>query len=173
MISGDQKFSALKTLTTFLPTAPHLDWAAASQHCGLIKCNICLLKERICLLCHSLPFMMVPGIMVVHMVLHIIKFINCFPCQSGVKHFSPGEIMTGRCLHKSDIALFFEVYCQVAEHIQPQNSLAPDTDVSCNFGGQFRQPFRLSDFSCIRYRPHNNQTSVGHPTNAVRSNRLR
>jgi hypothetical protein len=62
---------------------------------------------------------MVPGIMVVHMVLHIIKFVNGFPCQGGVKHFSPGEIMTGCCLHKSNIALSFGVYYQVAENVQP------------------------------------------------------
>ena len=82
--------------------------------------------------------MMVPGIMVVHMVLHIIEFVNGFPCQGGVKHFSSGEIMTGHCLNKSNIALSFGVYCQVAENVQPQNSL---TDVSCNFDGQFGQLF--------------------------------
>jgi hypothetical protein len=72
VISGDQEFSVLNALTTVLPTAPCLDWAAASQHCGLIEHNIHFLKEKICSLCHSLPFTMVPGIMVVHMVLHII-----------------------------------------------------------------------------------------------------
>ncbi len=79
VISGDQEFAALNALTTGLPTAPCLDWAAASQHCGLIEGNICFLKKKICLLCHSLLFMTVPGIMVVHMVLHIIKFVNKFP----------------------------------------------------------------------------------------------
>ncbi len=70
-------------------------------------------------------FTMVLGIMVVYMVLHIIKFVNGFPCQGGVKHISPGKIMTGCCLHKSDITLSFGVYYQVAENIQPRNSLAP------------------------------------------------
>ncbi len=37
VISGDQEFAALNELTTVLPTAPALDWAAASQNCGLIK----------------------------------------------------------------------------------------------------------------------------------------
>jgi hypothetical protein len=95
VISGDQEFAALNSLTTVLPTASCLDWAAASQHCGLIKQNTCFLKENICLLCHSLPFTTVPGIMVVHMVLHINKFVNGFPHQGGVKHFLPGEIMMG------------------------------------------------------------------------------
>jgi hypothetical protein len=68
--------------------------------------------------------MTVLGFMVVRMVLHIIKFVDGFPHWGGVKHFSPGEIMTGRCLHKSKIALSFGVYFQVAENIQPQNNLA-------------------------------------------------
>jgi hypothetical protein len=63
--------------------------------------------------------------MVIRMVLHIIKFVNRFPCWGGVKHFSPGEIMMGRCLYKSDAALSVGVYCQVAESVQPWNSLAP------------------------------------------------
>jgi hypothetical protein len=71
MISGDQEFSVPKHLTTVLPAAPCLDWAAASQHCGLIECNIQFLEEKFCLLCHSLPFMTVPGIIVAHMVLHL------------------------------------------------------------------------------------------------------
>jgi hypothetical protein len=107
MISGDQEFAALNALTTVLPTALRLDWGAASQHCGLIERNICFLKEKICSLCHSLPFAMVLGIMVVHMVLHIIKFVNGFPCWGGVKQFLPGEVMMGCCLHKSNIALSF------------------------------------------------------------------
>ncbi len=125
VISGDQEFSALNHLTTIILTAPHLDWVAASQHCGLIECIICFLKEKLCSHCHSLLFTRVPGIMVIRMVLHIIKFVNGFPCQGGVKQFSPGEIMTGRCLHKSNIVLSFGVYCQVAENVQPWSSLAP------------------------------------------------
>jgi hypothetical protein len=73
LISVDQEFAAINKLTTVLPTALILNWAAASQHCGLIKCNICFLKEKICLVRHSLPFTTVPGIMVVRMVLHIIN----------------------------------------------------------------------------------------------------
>jgi hypothetical protein len=101
VIFGNQEFSELNAMTTVLPTTPHLDWVAASQHCGLIERNICFLKEKLCLLCHSLLFTMVLGIMVVHMVLRIINFVNGFSCQGVVKHFSPGEIVTGCCLQKS------------------------------------------------------------------------
>ena len=75
-----------------------------------------------CSIRHSLPFEWVPGIMVVRMVLHIVKFVNGFPRKGGVKHFSPGEIVTGRRLHADDLCLGFGIYCQVAENVLPRNS---------------------------------------------------
>ncbi len=101
---------------------------------GSSNATYAFLKEKLHLLCHSLPFTMVPGIMVVHMVLNIIKFVNGFPCQGGVKHFSSGEIMTGHCLHKSNIVLSFGVCCQVAENLQPRNILAPWTQAAISVG---------------------------------------
>jgi hypothetical protein len=61
-IAGDHKFASISELVVQLPTAPKLDWVAASQHCGLIERNIRFLKEKIHSLCHSLPFEQVPGI---------------------------------------------------------------------------------------------------------------
>jgi hypothetical protein len=79
VIAGDHKFASISDLVVQLPTAPKSDWAAVSQHCGLIKRNIRFLKEKIHSLRHSLSFERVPGIMVVCMVLHIVKFVNGFP----------------------------------------------------------------------------------------------
>ena len=74
---------------------------------------------------HSLPFERVPGIMVVCMELHIIKFVNGFPRRGGVKHYSPCEIMTNRRIHANVVVSF--IYCQIAENVEPRNSLAPRT----------------------------------------------
>ncbi len=134
VIAGDQEFNSISDLIVSLPTAPKLDWVAALQHCGLIERNIQFLKEKIHSLCHSLPFERVPGIMVVRMVLHIVKFVNGFPRQGGVKHYSPGEIMNGRCLHANDLQLAFRIYCQVAENVEPRNSLAPRTRAAILLG---------------------------------------
>jgi hypothetical protein len=125
VLSGDHEFAVLSDLAANLPTAPKLNWAAASLHCGLIEQNIHFIKEKIHSLCHSLPFKMVPGIMVVRMVLHIVKFVNGFLRQEGVKHYSTGAIMTGCNLHGNNIVLGFEVYCQIAKNVEPQNSLTP------------------------------------------------
>ena len=113
---------------------PKLDWAAASQHCGLIERNIRFLKEKVRSLRHSLPYERVPAIMIVRMVLHVVKFVNGFPRKGGVKLYSPGEIMTGRPLHADDLRLGFGTYCQVAEHVEPCNSLAPWTRVAIALG---------------------------------------
>ncbi len=67
------------------------------------------------------------GHMVVRMVLHIIKFVNGFPRRGGVKHYSPGEIMTNHHIHANDVVVSFGVYCQIAENVEPRNSLAPRT----------------------------------------------
>jgi hypothetical protein len=80
VLSGNHKFAALSDLAANLPlpTVPELNWVVASQHCGLLEQNIHFLKEKIHSLRHSLPFELVPGITVVHVVLHIVKFVNDF-----------------------------------------------------------------------------------------------
>ena len=125
VIRGGQEFASISELVVGLPTMPRLDWAAASQHCGLIERNIRFIKEKVRSLRHSLPYERVPAIMIVWMVLHVVKFINGFPRKGGVKLYSPGEIMTGRRLHADDLRLGFGTYCQVAKNVEPHNSLAP------------------------------------------------
>ncbi len=133
-IKGDHEFDSISDLSVSLPTKLSLNWAAASQHCGLIEQNIHFLKEKIWSLCHSLPFERAPVVMVVRMVMHIVKFVNGFTRKGGVKHFSPGEIMTGWRLHVNGLSIGFGTYCQVAENVEPQNSLAPRTRAAILLG---------------------------------------
>ncbi len=72
--------------------------------------------------------------MVVRMMLHILKFGNGFPQKGGMKHFSPGEIMTNRRLHANNLHLTFGSYAQVAENVEPCNSLAPCTRAAILLG---------------------------------------
>ncbi len=51
-----------------------------------------------------------------------------------MKHYSPGEIMNDRCLHANDLQLAFGIYCQVAENVEPRNSLAPRMRAAILFG---------------------------------------
>jgi len=51
-----------------------------------------------------------------------------------VLRYSPGEIITDRCLNANDLKLSFGDYCQVAENIEPRNSLAPRTRAAISLG---------------------------------------
>jgi hypothetical protein len=54
--------------------------------------------------------------------------------RGGVKHYSPGEIMTDLCLNANDLQLSFGVYYQVAENVEPRNSLAPRMRAAISLG---------------------------------------
>jgi hypothetical protein len=132
VIAGDNKFASISDLVVQLSTAPKLDWVAASQHCGSIERNIRFLKEKICSLHHSLPFERVLGI--VRIILHIVKFVNGFPRQGGMKHHSPGEIMMDCCLNANNLNLNYGVFYKVAENFEPRNSLAARTRAIISLG---------------------------------------
>jgi hypothetical protein len=72
--------------------------------------------------------------MIFHMVLHIVKFVNGLPRQGGVKHYSPGHIMTSCGLHTDNLLLKFEAYCQVSEHAEPRNSMVERTRGAVSMG---------------------------------------
>jgi hypothetical protein len=55
-IAGDGKFTLITDQVASLPTTLILNLAAASEHVGLVERNIRFLKEKTCLICHSLPF---------------------------------------------------------------------------------------------------------------------
>jgi hypothetical protein len=123
-IAGDGEFAWIADQVASLPTNPVLDLAAASQHVGLIECNISFLKEKTRSIRHSLPFERIPAVMLVRMVLHSVQFMNSFPQKGGLKHYHPSAIITGAQLHMSQLRLKFGSYCQVAEDVTPRNSLA-------------------------------------------------
>ncbi len=133
-IAGDGEFTWIADQVPSLPTNPFLDLAAASQHVDLIERNIRFLKEKTWLIHHSLPFERIPALMLVHMVLHSVQFMNSFPQKGGLKHYPPSAIMTGAQLHMRQLQLKFESYCQVAEDVTPCNSLAASTHGAISMG---------------------------------------
>ena len=122
--AGDGEFAWIADQVASLLTTPILNFAAASKHVGLVEQNICFLKEKTCSICHSLPFERIPALMLVHMVLYTIQFMNSFPHKGGLKHYPPSAIMTGAQLHMSQLQLKIGSFCQVAKDVTPCNSLA-------------------------------------------------
>ncbi len=101
---------------------------------GLVEWNICFLKEKTCSIHHSLPFERIPALMLVHMVLYTVQFMNSFPRKGGLKYYPPSAIMTGAQLHIIQLRLKFGSYCQVAEDVTPCNSLAAHTHGAFSMG---------------------------------------
>jgi hypothetical protein len=135
-IAGDGDFAWITDQVASLPTNPILNLAAASEHAGLIKPNIRFLKEKTHLIRHSLPFERIPAVMCIRMVLHTMQFMNSFPRKGkgGLKHYPPSAIMNGTRLHMSQLQLKFGSYCQVAEDVNPRNSLAARTCRAISMG---------------------------------------
>jgi hypothetical protein len=46
-IAGEGEFAWIAVQEASLPTNPILNWITASDHVGLIECNICFLKKRL------------------------------------------------------------------------------------------------------------------------------
>ncbi len=124
-IAGDREIAWIADQVAPLPTTPILNLAAASEHVGLVERNIHSLKEKTRLIHYSLPFEHI--LMLVHMVLYTMQFMNSFTHKRGLKHYPPSAIMTGAQLHMSQLQLKFGSYCQVAKDVTPHNSLAART----------------------------------------------
>jgi hypothetical protein len=67
-IAGEREFAWITDQVASLPTTPILNLAAASKHVGLVERNIRFLKEKTCLIRHSLPFERILALMLVRMV---------------------------------------------------------------------------------------------------------
>ena len=96
IVRGDLEFKPLDQLLKELPNVPKLDLAAKEKHVGNIKRNICYLKEKFQQLRHTLPFLQIPGVLIVWMVQVCTMTLNMFPRKGGSKHYSPNMIVTNK-----------------------------------------------------------------------------
>jgi hypothetical protein len=102
-----------------------LNTTAASEHVGDIKHHIWVIKECCRGIICTLPYAHFPQIMLVHLLHHVIMWLNNFPVKNGVSnHFSPLEIVL---CHKLDFKHHcrapFGAYCKVHKDNSPTNSI--------------------------------------------------
>jgi hypothetical protein len=99
-----------------------------NKHKPCIKRCICVVKERVQLIQHSLPFQTFPKVILTHMFFYAVKLLNYFPVKGGVSEiYGPKAIMSGKVLDFKKISLPFGSYCQVHEEKLPCNSLVNRT----------------------------------------------
>ena len=84
MVRGDLEFKQLEQLLKELPQVPGLDLAAKEEHVGDIERNTHYLKEKCRQLRHTLPFLQIPGVIIVRMVQVCTMTLNMFPRRGGV-----------------------------------------------------------------------------------------
>ena len=65
IVQGDLEFKPLEQLLKQLPRVPESDQAAKEEHVDDIERNICYLKEKFRQLRHTLPFVQIPGVIIV------------------------------------------------------------------------------------------------------------
>jgi hypothetical protein len=95
---------------------------------NLIERRVCVVKERVRSIQHSLPFQTIPKSILTYMVFYAVKLLNYFPAKGGVSEiYGPKTIMSGNIIDFKKFSLPFSSYCQVHEEKLPCNSLVNRT----------------------------------------------
>ena len=95
----------------------------------MIERQIRVIKERVRAIRHTLPFKVIPLIMLIKMTYFSIFWTNAFPPKSGVSEtISPRKIITGQQMdYMKHCLLPFGAYVQTHEEPNPTNSLQART----------------------------------------------
>ena len=123
IVQGDLEFKPLEQLVKKLPRVPKLDLEAKKEHVGDIERNIIYLKEKFRQLRHTLPFLQIPGVIIVRMVQVCTMTLIMFPRKGGRKHFSPNMIVTNRRVLMDQLRIRFGSYVQVWEPSTQTNDM--------------------------------------------------
>ena len=113
IVRGDLEFKPLKQLVKELSQVPKPDLAAKEEHVGGVERNIRYLKEKFRQLRHTLPFVQIPGVIIVWMVQVCTMKLNMFPRKGGSKYYSPSMIVTDKGVSMSQLRIRFVSYTQV------------------------------------------------------------
>ena len=126
-IRGDFEFNGIEKQLKLLPSPPTTLWTRKDQHVGPIERNNRFIKEKTRSIRTSLPYAQIPGIMIIHMVLHALKVLNLFPRSGGIRDMSPNMIISDEGVSVQQFRLLVGTYVQVKEPSTQSNSMQPRT----------------------------------------------
>ena len=111
----DNEFECLKDSLVERRHGVQLNICAPDEHVPEIERNIRTVKERIRSISSTLPFSALPELMVVHLVMFCILWLNFFPPKGGISNtLSPEAIVKGRSVDsKLHCRIPFGGYSQV------------------------------------------------------------
>ena len=122
----DMEFEKLKELMNNMT----LNTTSAREHVGKIKRKVRVIKERARGTTNTLPYSIMPKLMIIELMHHVVMWMNSFPVKSGISEkWSPRELVAR---HKLDAKLHckapFGSYCEV--HMDPNitNTMEPRTN---------------------------------------------
>ena len=123
----DREFSHMAE--DFNSLGVQLQTVATDAHVPTIERQIRVIKERVRVTRHTLPFKVLPLLMLVELVYHSVMWINAFPPKGGVSEtLSPRSIITGLNLDaKKHCQLPFGTYVQANVSNHPTNTPAART----------------------------------------------
>jgi hypothetical protein len=125
MVRGDLEFKPLANLMQELPIVPKLDLAAKEEHVGDIERNTRYLKVKCRQLRHTLPFLQIPGVIIVWMVQVCTMTLNMFPRRGGSSQYSPSMIVTNQGVSMNQLQIRIGSHIQVWEPSTQTNSMKP------------------------------------------------
>jgi hypothetical protein len=96
---------------------------APNEHIPEVERKIRTVKEHVGGILTTLPFKLIPSVIIVHSVVFSVMWINFFPPKSGVsQHLSPQAIVTGLCADADKhCRIPFGAYAQVRVEPAPSN----------------------------------------------------
>ena len=110
-------------LTDLLNMGISFNFATRNEHVPEIERQHRVIKERAHACRHTLPFEVLPRLLLVEMVNNCALWLNMFPAKGGVTNFSPSTLMTGVKLdYVKHCRLPFGSYVQVHDDTSPKNS---------------------------------------------------
>ena len=101
----------------------HLNMTAANEHVPKIEQQICVIKERAHCIWHTLPFKILPLLMLIEMINHLVLWLNAFPPKGRVSEMiSPRMIVIGVPFdYNKHCKWAFGTYGQTSEEPKPSN----------------------------------------------------
>ncbi len=117
-ITGDGEFTSLEQFTNLLMGAPQLNLTSANEHKSFIERPICVVKEGVWSIQHSVHFQTISKNIMTHMVFYAVKLLNYFLAKRGVSEiYGPKTIMSGGIIDFKKFSLPFGTYCQVHKQL--------------------------------------------------------
>ena len=112
-VHADGKFYPLQEIIVEMSSGPMVNLTSANELVPKIEGRILVVKESCRSTRHSLPFMRLPVILTINILLNNVKLLGYFPTNAGIlKIISPRAIMTGENLnYKRHLEIYFGKYC--------------------------------------------------------------